>query len=74
MTRPDRAVLSIAGLAVSILVFAWPQLSVWIRGASAWYPLVTVLFALFMVGIVATWPRRRLASPPARATVTPPPR
>ena len=70
MTRPDRAVLAIAGLAVSILVFAWPQLSV-PMGASTWYPLVTVLFALLMVGIVAAWPRPGRASRPARAAVTP---
>ena len=70
MTRPDRAVLSIAGLAVSILVFAWPQLSVSLGGAPTWYPLVTVLFALLMAGLVAAWPRRGLASPPARAAVT----
>jgi hypothetical protein len=71
MTRPDRAVLSIAGLAVSILVFAWPQLAVSMGGAPTWYPLVTVLFALLMAGLVAAWPRRGLESSPARAAVTP---
>jgi hypothetical protein len=71
MTRPDRAVLAIAGLAVSILVFAWPQLAVSMGGAPTWYPLVTVLLALLTAGLVAAWPRRALASPPARAAVTP---
>jgi hypothetical protein len=71
MTRPDRAVLSIVGLAVSILVFSWPQLSVSMGGSPDWYPLVTVLFALLIVGLVAAWPRRGLASAPARAAVTP---
>ena len=55
MTRPDRAVLTVAGLAVSILVFSWPQLSVSIRGVSTWYPLVTVVFTLLVAGIVVTW-------------------
>jgi hypothetical protein len=57
MTRPDRAVFPIAGLVASILVFAWPQLSVWFRGSSTWYPLVTALFTLLIVAIVVTWPR-----------------
>ena len=57
MTRPGRTVLSTAGLAASILVFAWPQLSLWFRGAPAAYPLVTVLFTLFIIAIVVTWPR-----------------
>jgi hypothetical protein len=71
MTRPDRAVLTIVGLAVSILVFSWPELSVSIRGASRWYPLVTVLFTLFMVGMVAAWPRGAATPSPVRAAVTP---
>ena len=71
MTRPDRTVLSTAGLAGSIFVFVWPQLSAWIRGASAWYPLVAVVFTLFMGGIVATWPRRRHGSSPGIASTTP---
>src|SRR5262245_2284110 len=57
MTRPDRAVFSIAGLVVSLLVFTWPQLSARFAGASALYPLVTVAFTCLIVTIVATWPR-----------------
>ena len=57
MTRPDRAAFPLAGLVASILVFAWPQLSTWVRGTSPWYPLVTVLFTLIVVAIVVTWPR-----------------
>ena len=71
MTRPDRAVLLTAGLAASILVFTWPWLSVWIRGASTWYPLVTLLFTLLIVAIVVTWPRGDRASTPGRVSLTP---
>ena len=68
MTRPDRAAFPLAGLVASILVFAWPQLSTWVRGASPWYPLVTVLFTLIVVAIVVTWPRPAMA--PVAATVS----
>jgi hypothetical protein len=62
MTRPDRAVFSIAGLVVSLLVFAWPQFSAWFAGASTWYPLVTIVFSGLIVTLVATWPRSDLPS------------
>jgi hypothetical protein len=68
MTRPDRAAFPLAGLVASILVFAWPQLSTWVRGASPWYPLVTVLFTLIVVAIVVTWPRP-VEAPAAAALV-----
>lgn len=71
MTRSGRAVLTTAGLVASILVFAWPQLSVWFRGASTWYPLVTGLFTLFIVGIVVTWPRGGHTPSPGRSSLTP---
>jgi hypothetical protein len=71
MTRPGRAVLHTAGLAASILVFTWPWLSVWVRGASTWYPLVTTFFTLLIVAIVVTWPRRDRASTPGRSWLTP---
>src|SRR5256885_1102045 len=53
MTRPDRTIVAIAGLVASILVFVWPRLSLSIRGASAWYPLVRVLFVPLWCGIAA---------------------
>jgi hypothetical protein len=56
MTRPVRAILPIVGLVASILVFAWPQASVRV-GGSTWYPVVTALFTIFIVGIVVTWQR-----------------
>ena len=71
MTRPDRAVLLTAGLAVSILVFTWPWLSVWVRGASTWYPLVTTLFTLIIVAIIVMWPRGDRASTLGKASLTP---
>jgi hypothetical protein len=64
MTRSDRTVLSIAGLVLSLLVFAWPQFSARLAGASTWYPLVTVVFTGLIVAIVAAWPRGEQGSHP----------
>jgi hypothetical protein len=71
MTRPDRAAFPLAGLVASILVFAWPQLSTWVRGASPWYPLVTVLFTLIVLVIVVKWPRPAGASEAAPVSLKP---
>src|SRR6476660_5038451 len=46
-----------AALAVSVLVFAWPEFSLVIRGVPASYPVVTAIFTLVIVAIVTTWPR-----------------
>jgi hypothetical protein len=70
MTRPGRP-LATAGLAASILVFVWPQLSPWFRGASSWYPLVTVLFTMSVVAIVVTWPHGDRAPAAASTSLTP---
>jgi hypothetical protein len=70
MTRPVRAILPIAGLVASILVFAWPQLSIWFSGASTAYPLVTAVFTLLIIAIVVTWPHGDRA--PAAAMSSPP--
>ena len=71
MRRPDRFVFLNAGLAVSILVFAWPQLSAIAHGASNWYPLVNVVFTLLVIAIVVAWPKGDEASAQGRATLTP---
>src|SRR5215471_4291400 len=63
MTRPDQTIFSIAGLAVSLLVFTWPQFAASFAGP-AWYPLVTLVFTGLIVAIVATWPRGGQASHP----------
>src|SRR5476649_433670 len=67
MRRPDRFVFLNTGLAASTLVFAWPQLSLLVRGASTWYPLVNVVFTLLVVAIVVAWPTDNDASPSAAA-------
>jgi len=56
MTRSGRAVFSIAGLVVSLLVFAWPQFSARFAGAPAGYPLVTIVFTALIIALVITWP------------------
>src|SRR3954469_19259499 len=70
MTRLDRDVLPIAGLVASLLVFTWPQLSARFHGASAWYPLVTVVFSFLIIGIVVTWPRGGQSPAPGRNPLT----
>ncbi|MGH9140732.1 MAG: hypothetical protein ACRD2I_06280, partial [Vicinamibacterales bacterium] len=52
-------------------MFAWPQLSPWARGASAWYLLVTALFSLIILAIVFTWPRRDQARDTATISLRP---
>jgi hypothetical protein len=54
---PTRAALHTAGLAASVLVFTWPQMSALARGQPGSYPLVTVAFTLLVVAIVVTWHR-----------------
>ena len=55
----------LAALAASVLVFAWPELSSVYRGVRVSYPLVTAIFTLFVVAIVAAWPRDAAAAPDA---------
>src|SRR5207302_402125 len=52
-------------LALAVLIFAWPDLSVAYRGTPASYPLVTVLFACAIVAMVVAWPRADSAAPAA---------
>jgi hypothetical protein len=70
-TAPDRDLLRTAGLTASILVFIWPQLSALIRGQSASYPLVTVVFTLLIVAIVITWSWGSRASISRNVSLTP---
>jgi hypothetical protein len=59
-----------AALSAGILVFAWPELSVRLRGVPASYAFVTAALAAILVAIVATWPPHagepRSQRPPAR--------
>lgn len=71
MTRPDRAIVPLAGLVTGILVLAWPQLSGWIPGTATAYPLVTALFTVLVVTIVVTWPRHEPAQVAGIAVTTP---
>jgi hypothetical protein len=66
-----RPVLHTAGLAASVLVFTWPQISVLARGQSASYPLVTVVFTLLIVAIVVTWQQGDHASPSGTLSLKP---
>lgn len=47
-----------AALAAAVLIFAWPELSLTLRGVPASYAVVTALFAVLVVAIVLVWPRR----------------
>ena len=60
---PTRPVLRTAGLAVSVLVFTWPQIAVLGLGRSPSYPLVTVVFTLLIVALVVSWHQGDHASP-----------
>jgi hypothetical protein len=57
MPGADRAVVSKWALVSSLVVFAWPQLSRSVPGASTWYPLVTAVLTLLIVVIVVAWPK-----------------
>ena len=52
-------------LALAVLIFAWPDLSVAYRGTPASYPLVTVLFTCAIVAMVVAWPRADSTAPAA---------
>jgi len=45
-----------AAVALTVLVFAWPELSVAARGVAASYPIVTAALTLLIVGVVVSWP------------------
>src|SRR5262245_33097258 len=51
----DRTVAAALAIAASCLVLAWPQMSQTARGVAASYSVVTALFTILIVGIVATW-------------------
>jgi hypothetical protein len=51
----DRTVAATLALAASILLLAWPQISLNARGVAASYAVVTALFTIVVVGVVATW-------------------
>ena len=55
--------LQTTALAGSVLVLAWPELSMLTRGVPASYPLVTTVFTILIVAIVVTWPRGDYAAP-----------
>ena len=57
--------LRTAALAVAILVFAAPELSVALRGAPASYLLVTIAFTVVLVAIVSTWRDARVSGSPS---------
>jgi hypothetical protein len=60
---PTRSVLHAGGLALSVLVFTWPQIAVYGLGRPPSYPLVTVIFTLLIVAMVVSWHQGDAASP-----------
>ena len=48
-------------------MFAWPNVSLAIRGVPASYPIVTVLFICLLSATVLSWPRFGVAQPSATA-------
>jgi hypothetical protein len=59
----DAAALRNAGLAASVLVFAWPQLSALAFGTPTSFPLLTAAVTLLMVALVVTWPQEKVQPP-----------
>ena len=62
-----------AALAISVLVFAWPDISLASRGVPASYPLVTAIFTLAVIALVVTWPRDSSHRPAGTSTELPGP-
>ena len=62
-----------AALAISVLVFAWPDISLAIRGVPGSYPIVTAIFTLAVIAVVVTWPRDSSHSPAGAWTERPGP-
>jgi hypothetical protein len=59
--------VSVALLALAVLIFAWPELSLAARGTPASYPVVTVAFTLLVAGLVVTWGDRNSSARQRRA-------
>jgi len=62
-----------AALAISVLVFAWPDISLAIRGVPGSYPIVTAIFTLAVVALVVAWPRDSSHRPAGASTERPGP-
>jgi hypothetical protein len=60
-----------AVLAATVLVFAWPQVSVLMLGGNPWYPLVTIVFTVLIIATVITWPPGDRASISWSVSLTP---
>jgi hypothetical protein len=69
--RSRAAAWRTAGLAASVLVFAWPEISVALHRPAPSYPLVTAVITLLLAAIAVTWPRDDSESPTVVQSLTP---